>query len=149
MVDVRDPATECRMMDMLGQTCVFDHSPICVFLLCYKDRHMGLPLSLKPIILILHVFSVYKIACTNIQKYLDIVPIKGTINSITWNVIYGRKALKQQQKLPVAVRNALVALVIEIRSLGPVRGNWKNYSKLAEKRHHCHIKSGRPTYVAV
>ena len=33
--------------------------------------------------------------------------------------------------------------------MGPIRGNWKNYSKLGENRHHCHIKTGRPTYVAV
>lgn len=32
---------------------------------------------------------------------------------------------------------------------GPVRGNWPNYSKLADGRHHCHLKKGKPTYVAV
>jgi hypothetical protein len=32
---------------------------------------------------------------------------------------------------------------------GPVRGEWPNYSKLGISRHHCHIKKGRPTYVAV
>jgi hypothetical protein len=32
-----------------------------------------------------------------------------------------------------------------------VRGNWKNYSKLEgrKKQHHCHVKSGKPTYVVV
>ncbi len=32
---------------------------------------------------------------------------------------------------------------------GPVRGDWPNYGKLAKHRHHCHIRKGRPTYVAV
>lgn len=37
----------------------------------------------------------------------------------------------------------------EIEISGSVRGNWPNYSKLGKNRHHCHIKKGRPTYVAV
>jgi hypothetical protein len=39
--------------------------------------------------------------------------------------------------------------VREIIELGPVRGNWDNYSKLTGNRHHCHLKKGQPTYVAV
>ncbi len=30
-----------------------------------------------------------------------------------------------------------------------MRGNWPNYSKLGDGRHHCHLKKGNPTYVAV
>jgi len=41
------------------------------------------------------------------------------------------------------------ALMIEMRVAGPVRGNWPNYSKLSDTEHHCHIKKGKPTYVAV
>jgi hypothetical protein len=36
-----------------------------------------------------------------------------------------------------------------IRSDGPVRGDWPNYSKLSANKHHCHLKKGQPTYVAV
>ena len=44
---------------------------------------------------------------------------------------------------------AFVALVREIEEKGPVRGNWPNYGKLSDKvRHHCHLKKGKPTYVA-
>ena len=32
---------------------------------------------------------------------------------------------------------------------GAVQGNMPNYSKLADGRHHCHLKKGRPTYVAI
>lgn len=46
-----------------------------------------------------------------------------------------------------AVRLQIGALLREIQFQGPVRGNWKNYSKLGKDKHHCHIKSGRPTYV--
>jgi hypothetical protein len=53
--------------------------------------------------------------------------------------------------LPSVVQDRLDALAAEIELLGPVRGNWKNYSKLEgrTRQHHCHIKAGRPTYVAV
>lgn len=45
------------------------------------------------------------------------------------------------------MREKLAALVFEIEAVGPVRGNWKNYGKLSDIRHHCHLKSGHPTYV--
>ena len=37
--------------------------------------------------------------------------------------------------------------MMDIQLNGPVRGNWKNYGKLSNSKHHCHIKSGKPTYV--
>lgn len=40
-------------------------------------------------------------------------------------------------------------LMHEISRSGPVRGDWPNYGKLSPGRHHCHIKKGKPTYVAV
>jgi hypothetical protein len=40
-------------------------------------------------------------------------------------------------------------LLSDIEAGGPVRGNWPNYSRLGPRRHHCHLKKGRPTYVAV
>ena len=52
-------------------------------------------------------------------------------------------------RLPHGVRKQLLALVRDIEANGPVRGNWPNYSKLKPDRHHCHLKKGQPTYVAV
>jgi len=70
---------------------------------------------------------------------------------MSWIVSYSRKAAKQYGGLPPVVQDRLDVLTAEIELLGPVRGNWKNYSKLegSTRRHHCHIKTGRPTYVAV
>ncbi len=65
-----------------------------------------------------------------------------------WKVNFTKKAAKQTQSLPQPVQENLRALVLEIHEKGPVRGNWKNYGKLSETKHHCHIKSGHPTYVA-
>ncbi|WP_332308295.1 hypothetical protein [Desulfonatronovibrio magnus] len=39
--------------------------------------------------------------------------------------------------------------MIEMEKSGLVRGNWPNYSKLGKNKHHCHLKGGKPTYVAV
>lgn len=65
-----------------------------------------------------------------------------------WFVLFSSKAAKQYKKLPIDVRFAVDALVMEIQLMGPVRGNWQNYSKLGSNKHHCHIRRGRPTYVA-
>lgn len=66
---------------------------------------------------------------------------------MTWTVQWKRKLDKQLGELPEQVQLAFRALIHEIELFGPVRGNWKNYSKLSKTRHHCHIKAGRPTYV--
>lgn len=68
---------------------------------------------------------------------------------MTWIVKLSRKAEKQKEKLPEQVKGALLFLLHEIARNGPVRGDWPNYGKLGPKQHHCHIRKGRPTYVAV
>jgi len=67
---------------------------------------------------------------------------------MNWQVIYNRNKF-QKRKLPAAVAATMELLVAEIEQCGPVRGNWSNYSKLPNNRHHCHLKKGKPTYVAV
>lgn len=67
----------------------------------------------------------------------------------SWQVVLSKKAEKQARALPKAAKENLYALLREIEIYGPVRGDWANYSKLSPGRHHCHIKKGRPTYVAV
>ena len=65
-----------------------------------------------------------------------------------WDVRLTSQTKKQAQELPDGVQKRLKYLIEEIRNLGPVRTNWPNYGKL--KGHpHCHLKKGRPTYVAV
>jgi phage-related protein len=67
----------------------------------------------------------------------------------TWQVVLRKKAEKQVNALPQVVRENLYALLRDIEAYGPVRGDWPNYGKLGSGRHHCHIKRGRPVYVAV
>lgn len=66
-----------------------------------------------------------------------------------WTVIISHKVSKKLMRLPKPVCKQLFLLIKEIEISGPVRGNWINYSKLTKTRHHCHIKKGQPTYVAV
>jgi hypothetical protein len=68
---------------------------------------------------------------------------------MSWSVIANKKVQKHVEQLPGRFKDALALLVADIKESGPVLGNWPNYSKLGPLRHHCHIKKGRPTYVAV
>ena len=67
---------------------------------------------------------------------------------MSWKVVFSGGTIKEKKFLPDKVRTALGFLLMEIESMGPVRGNWKNYGKLGKDTHHCHLKLGRPTYVA-
>jgi mRNA-degrading endonuclease RelE of RelBE toxin-antitoxin system len=66
-----------------------------------------------------------------------------------WTVKIVGKARKQKEKLPVKIQIILHQLAKDIEDSGPIRGDWPNYSKLSDSEHHCHLKKGNPTYVAV
>lgn len=66
-----------------------------------------------------------------------------------WDVNFSRLALKQSKSLPTKVRKSLAVLMKSLQLKGPVVGDWPNYGKIGNNRHHCHIKKGKPTYVAV
>jgi len=68
---------------------------------------------------------------------------------MVWKVYTGRRVQKQVHNVPQKVKDGLLALIADIELYGPVRGNWPNYGKLSGRRYHCHIRKGRPTYVAV
>ncbi|MFH2046073.1 MAG: cytotoxic translational repressor of toxin-antitoxin stability system [Pseudomonadota bacterium] len=68
---------------------------------------------------------------------------------IKWQVVIPRRINKMIDRLPVRAKKSLFALLREIELKGPIRGNWPNYGKLKDQRHHCHLKKGQPTYVAV
>ncbi len=68
---------------------------------------------------------------------------------MTWTVNIRKKILRSIFRLPAKVQKTLSLLIEEIELKGPVRGNWPNHSSLSGNRHHCHLKKGHPTYVAV
>jgi hypothetical protein len=70
---------------------------------------------------------------------------------MNWRVNLSRKAARQIKAMPVRAQKSVALLLHEIEESGPVRGNWPNYGKLEgiRQRHHCHLKKGLPSYVAV
>ncbi len=70
---------------------------------------------------------------------------------MSWKVKIREKIKKQIEKLPPSPRKRLNFLVAEIEKYGPVRDDWPNYSRMRGKKdcYHCHLKKGKPTYVAV
>lgn len=68
---------------------------------------------------------------------------------MAWTVDISKKVAKGLPRLPKSVASVLGLLLRELEMSGPVRGNWSNYGKLGQGRHHCHLKKGKPTYVAV
>lgn len=58
---------------------------------------------------------------------------------MSWTVNFSSKAVKQAGKLPQKERDLLALLIREMQLQGPVRTNWKNYSKLGKDTHHCHL----------
>jgi len=59
---------------------------------------------------------------------------------MTWVVEIVRRTLKQLDRLPITAREGLTDLIRDMELHGPARGNWPNYSRLSEGRHHCQIK---------
>ncbi|MFA6263992.1 MAG: hypothetical protein WCW33_02400 [Candidatus Babeliales bacterium] len=68
---------------------------------------------------------------------------------MNWQVSVKKSVLKGIDKLPIDVAMTFWFLAREIETLGPLRCNWKNFGKLRghDNHYHCHIKSGRPTFV--
>ncbi len=66
-----------------------------------------------------------------------------------WEVKFTKKAAKQLRELPEFVQNQVDALARQIEVEGPMQPRWKNFGKLkgSYNSYHCHVKSGRPTYI--
>lgn len=71
-----------------------------------------------------------------------------------WAVHFSTNAKKQYKKLKKSgsrplINDTIDFLVLDLKNNGPERVNWPNYSKLSKNTyHHCHLKKGKPTYVA-
>jgi len=67
---------------------------------------------------------------------------------VNWQVDFNSRSKKQRDKLPEKIRSILDRLAKQMEVSGPIRRDWKNFSKLTGDNYHCHLKKGRPTYVA-
>lgn len=72
---------------------------------------------------------------------------------IRWTVGYSTNAKRQKKKLPRKIQFQIDLLAKEIELRGPIRKEWSHFGPLKKDKHipedsyHCHVKSGRPTYV--
>ncbi len=68
-----------------------------------------------------------------------------------WTVRISKAAVKQGKKLPQNIREKLLNLIAALVLRGPVLPTFLNYGMLSRTKglFHCHLKKGRPTYVAV
>ncbi len=70
-----------------------------------------------------------------------------------WQVGYSTLAKKQRKRLQIAITSQLANLAWDLEHYGPIQPEWTHYAPLKKSKnvphnaHHCHIKSGRPTYV--
>lgn len=71
-----------------------------------------------------------------------------------WIVAFSRDAKKQYEKLKLSgvkkpsVIDAIDFLVYDLQKNGPSLPSWPNYGSLGKDHFHCHLRKGRPTYVA-
>ncbi len=68
-----------------------------------------------------------------------------------WDIRFHRLAVKQIRDLPLPVQKAVKFLVKDMQLYGPMARTWPNFGKIKGKDdcYHCHLRKGRPTYVAV
>jgi hypothetical protein len=73
---------------------------------------------------------------------------------MSWHVTFRTRAKKEIKQLPKNVKILLDTLSLEIEKEGPYRKDWPSYgplkkgSGIPDASYHCHLKNGRPTYVA-
>ncbi len=70
-----------------------------------------------------------------------------------WAVNCSREAGKQYEKLRHSgsrppITSVIGLLALDLQRNGPYLPNWPNYGSLEEGHFHCHLRKGRPTYVA-
>lgn len=75
-----------------------------------------------------------------------------------WQVDLSRDAKKQYKKLAASglkkpsILDVIDALVLDLESKGPNLSDWPHYGIIhkskKESYYHCHLRQGRPTYVA-
>jgi mRNA-degrading endonuclease RelE of RelBE toxin-antitoxin system len=70
---------------------------------------------------------------------------------MVWDVKITGKAARQLKKLPIAIQSVVAALMRDIQAKGPILSHWPHFGKISGRADccHCHLKSGRPTYVAI
>lgn len=71
-----------------------------------------------------------------------------------WTVFFSRDAKKQYEKLKrcgskkPSIVDVIDLLALDLAKNGPNLYTWPHYSSLGKDQFHCHLRKGKPTYVA-
>ena len=70
-----------------------------------------------------------------------------------WTVEFSTKAGKQYDKLKVngsrpSINDVIDFLALDLQKNGPLLPSWPNFGPLERDHFHCHLRKGKPTYVA-
>lgn len=70
-----------------------------------------------------------------------------------WTVDFSTRAGKQYIKLKVngsrpSINDVIDLLVLDLQKNGPQLRKWTNFGQLGKDHFHCHLRNGKPTYVA-
>ena len=60
-------------------------------------------------------------------------------NRRVWRVFFRRKVEKRVMKMPRAQQVLFANLVDDLRTKGPIRKEWRNFSRLSINEYHCHL----------
>ena len=56
-----------------------------------------------------------------------------------YQVLLGRRVLRQIERLPYGIQEKLGNLVQDLQSGGPLQPMWPNFSRLSRNKYHCHL----------
>ncbi len=56
-----------------------------------------------------------------------------------WRVYYRRRVEKRVRKMPWHEQVLFANLVEDLELKGPIRSEWRNFSKISENEYHCHL----------
>jgi len=63
----------------------------------------------------------------------------GMREPVKWRVFYRRKVEKNVQRMPLREQQIFANLVEDLMAKGPIRSEWRNFSKLGPNEYHCHL----------
>ena len=69
-----------------------------------------------------------------------------------WQVNFTDATYKKLEDMPEQIKHKIIALAKSMEVSGPIQHQRPNFSKLKSKNrktYHCHLKKGKPTYVAI
>ena len=56
-----------------------------------------------------------------------------------WRVFFRKRVQKRVAQMPLKEQKLFANLVEDLETKGPIRSEWRNFSKLGRQEYHCHL----------